>query len=93
LNRKSVILGECPGLCPGPPFIIKEKKMELTNNQVEAIRESLQKLAALGGVVSFICETGGPTYDALCGWQLLLWGIKDEILKIIDPEIAKEETA
>jgi hypothetical protein len=67
--------------------------MELTHNQVEAIRGSLQKLAALGSVVSFICETGIPPDDALCGWQLLLWDIKDEILKIIDPKTAKEETA
>jgi hypothetical protein len=67
--------------------------MELTNNQVEAIKESLQKLAALGGVVNFMCETGTPPDDILSGWQLLIWGIKDEILKIIEPGIAKEETA
>jgi hypothetical protein len=46
--------------------------MELTCVQVEAIKESLQKLTALGGVVSFMCETGIASDDVLDGWQLLI---------------------
>jgi hypothetical protein len=30
-------------------------------------------------------KTGRP------GWQLLIWGIKDEILKIIEPGTAEKE--
>jgi hypothetical protein len=71
---------------------MEKKNMELSNNQVGVIRESLQKLAALGDAVSFICDAGVPPDDVLCGWQLLIWGIKDEISQIIEPETVKEET-
>jgi hypothetical protein len=67
--------------------------MELTYDQVTAIKESLQKLTALGNAVGHICEAGVPIDDVMCGWQLLLWGIADEISQIIDPKTAKKETA
>jgi hypothetical protein len=41
---------------------------------------------------SILAETGIPPDDVMCDWQLLIWGIKDEISQIIDPETAKKET-
>jgi hypothetical protein len=75
------------------PISNKEKKnMELTYDQVEDMRKSLQKLVALGDAVFHIGETGEPPEDVMYGWRLLIWDVADEIAKIIEPETVKGET-